>query len=181
MWRDVHAVGRWEWKGSRSDHCCGQAVAAGAEGELGSPRGRASCALDTDRPSLWQRRGSGTDRQDFGCLHLRGGWTRPPGSRTFLAFCSWFSRVVHNSSIWHIWVQDGPTCKIKACGWTDLLFHHISVEAWPVSSLWLWVLWLLDVATYARSTMWPGWLSSRGHASAIAVVDWALWSHIMCP
>lgn len=130
MWRDVHAVGRWEWKGSRSDHCCGQAVAAGAEGELGSPRGRASCALDTDRPSLWQRRGSGTDRQDFGCLHLRGGWTRPPGSRAFLAFCSWFSRVVHNSSIWHIWVQDGPTCKIKACGWTDPPFGNISVEAW---------------------------------------------------
>lgn len=175
MWCDFHAVRRWEWEGSSSDHCCGQEATAGTEGELGRPRRGAQCALDADKPFLWLMTWSGTNRQASGCLRLWDGWKRTPVSRAFLAFCYWFSRGVHESSIWHIWVQDGPTCKLKACGWRDPLSAKFSVEAWPVRSLWLWVLWLLDLTAYTWSAMWPGWLSSHWHASAIAVVGWALY------
>lgn len=147
MWCDFHAVRRWEWKGSSSDHCCSQEVTAGTEREIGTPQGWARCTSDTDQPFLWQISWSGTNRQASGWLHLLDGRKRTPGSLVFVAFCYyWFPKAVNDIVIWHIWVHDGPTCKIKGCGSRAPLSADFSVKGWPVSSQWLWVLWLLDLA-----------------------------------
>ena len=159
MWCDIHVVRRWEWKGSSSDHCCGQEVTAGTEGELGTPWGWAACALDTDQPFLWQMSWSETNRQDSGWLHLLDSQKRTPGSWVLLAFCYWFSRALNDISIWHVWTKDGPTYKIKALGPRDPLSASLSVETWAV-------LYGFGFCGYwARKQihdlpMWPGWLNS---------------------
>lgn len=158
MWCDVHAVRRWEWKGSSSDHCCGQEVTAGTEGELGTPRGRARWALDTDQPFLWPVSWSGTDRQASDWLHLLDGWKRTPGSWVLLAFCYSFSRALNDISIWHIWTKDGPTYKIKTLGPRDAFIATFSVEAWAISSLWSCGCWTWK--HIHDLPVWLGWLSS---------------------
>lgn len=181
MWCDIHVVRRWEWKGSSSDHCCGQEVTAGTEEELGTPWGWAACALDTDQPFLWQMSWSETSRQASGWLHLLDSQKRTPGSWVLLAFCYWFSRASNDISVWRVWTKDGPTYKIKALGPRDPLSASLSVETWAVSSLWLWVLWLLGSETNTRSAH-VAWLAEfpTGMLQPLLVIDWAiyLWMHI---
>lgn len=145
---DAHAVRRWEWKGSRSDHRCGQEVTAGTEGEIGTPSGLGPMCLGYWPAFSLQTGQSGTNWQASSCLHLLDGWERTAGSRVLLAFCysMLFSRAFNETPHWHIWARDGPTCKIKAI-WPNLA--NFSVEAKAASSLWLSVLWLLDLNMYA--------------------------------